>query len=329
MGDRKVKARHAETTEEHVPRRATKPVVLKRSVGAGVRVGVIALSHDGIDADTTRRIDLKRLGELATVVGSAGADVVLFCGVRVVDSAPTARWNEVGSEVARALGCPFLIESRENEDDAPNEWWLVTAEGFDAMVRSRQFVITREDVDFYSHLVLAEFGTDYGCVTVRDTQGQDLRELVLFICGEARMLSLQPERLFVETVLDWEFGLPRVFTGTNNVILHPAHRPYARPVPMTGWNLVGAWTDSRRNERPPTLGVAVTAGKRDDGAQPFRAAIHAGPYWRGQPRDEDVAVAAFVPADAGAGHARQPAATDRRASMADGLIEVRYAEFEV
>jgi hypothetical protein len=325
MGDRKVKARHAETTEEHVPRRATRPVVLKRSVGAGVRVGVIALSHDGIDADTTRRIDLKRLGELATVVGSTGADVVLFCGVRVEEPPGSEPWDEVGGAVARTLGCPFLIEC---EDDAPNEWWLVTAEGFDAMVRSRQFVITREDVRFYSHLVLAEFGADYGRVTVRDPRGHDLRELVLLICGEARMLSLQPERLFVEEVLDWEFGLPRVFAGTNNVLLHPAHRPYAKPIPMTGWNLVGAWMASG-DERRPTLGVAVTAGARVDGARPFRAAIHAGPYRRGQPRDEDVAVAAFVPADAGAGHARQPAATDRRASTADRLIEVRYAEFEV
>lgn len=326
MGDRKDKACHAKRSEEDVPRKPTRPVVLKRSVGAGVRVGVIALSHDGIDGDTTRRIDLKRLGELATVVGSTGADVVLFCGVRVEEPPGSAPWDEVGGAAARTLGCPFLIEC---EDDAPNEWWLVTAEGFDTMVRSRQFVITREDVRFYSHLVLAEFGAGYGRVTVRDRQGHDLRELVLLICGEARMLSLQPERLFVAKVLEWEFGLPRVFTGTNNVLLHPAHRPYANPVPVTGWNLVGDWRDSRGNERPPTLGVAVTAGKRDDGAQPFRAAIHAGPYRRGQPRDEDVAVAAFVPADAGAGHARQPAATDRRGSTADGLIEVRYAEYEV
>lgn len=328
MGKRRIREQDVEASDLRSSWRADPPVVAKRSRGVGVCVGTVALSHDDVALpDSVRRIDLQGLSELARTVGPTGADVVLFCGARVEDGAPTAAWNEAGRAAARALGCPFLVECA---DRAPNEWWLVTPEaGFDAMVRSGQFVTERADVDSTCHLVLAEFGAGLGRVVVRAPDGAETRDLLLLVCGEARMLSLSPERLFLEPVLDWEFRLPKAFAATNSVLLHPAHRPYGRPVPRTGWNLVGEWTDSGGRARMPTLGVAVTSGQRIDGALPFGAAVHAGPFQPGNRWDESVANLAFTAAGPGQGHARLPAAIERSTVAADSGITVRYAEFTV
>lgn len=327
MGIRAKRADDAGLDRFHRTRwRADPPRIQKRSPGAGLRVGAVALSHDGVDPDDVREIDMKMLCRLAGAIGATTADIVLFCGVRVVDRRLSSRgWERTGRAAAAALGAPLLVECEDRED--VNEWWLVTPDaGFDSMIRSGQYVVETDDVGTYSHLVLAEFGAGLGRVVC--VKGADVSNLLLLICGEARMLSLSEDRLFREGVLDWEPGLPGVFGDRSNILLHPAHRPYARPIPRTGWNLVGEWRDRNGDDRAPTLGVAVRRGKRRDGASPFRAVVHAGPYQRGRTRDEAVAALAFA-ADGGNGHRVLSAAVGSLRGRSVGGIGIRYAEFGV
>lgn len=296
------------------------PKVEVRSKTGGVCVGALSIAHDKHKRNGVRGIDLDQLVEIANAIGPVTADIILFCGVRLIDTPKD--WEGPAKKAARTAGCSFLLESKENARH--NAWWLITPDGgFDEVIRTGQYVVSSEDVWFQSHLVFAEFEEGYGRIDCT-RKGERIASLALFICGEARMLSTTAARVFSKRVGTLEEKFFAAFEAEDNILLHPSHTPYRSQIARTGGNLVAPW---RNQTKEPVLAVAVRGAPNGAHVRPFRAAVHAGPYFDASAFDCRVATIAFKRGSKGEAvtmTAKKPLQT----TTAGGL-EIQYAEFVV
>lgn len=322
----------AKKDEEQVVHVNKKPLSIVAADEQFVRVGALSWSQTDPensqwlpDTDLVRTLDLLRMKQKGA---KFRADLIL-CSAASFFTNSDESFDNIAARIEAAAGCPVAFEWPDGDDRSR---WVLVKSGKMWLLRRDQYVTSTKsgtpranDVYQAGHLVLAELAAGFRVIEVESSGEPNHAALVLLICGEARVLDADGMKsLFKRSRVD-AIPIPdAVKKDLGWVLLHPSHRPYANHGHHDGYNLVGDWT--LKGPREPVFASLVThacMAYEDDTCAP-RAVVHAGPFQPGDKKDDDVAVVSFWLAKG------NKAASSRGArTTLDGVIEVRYAEFDV
>lgn len=289
--------------------------------------GVIELPHRSSAQEGTTRIGLLSWSQRYTGDGSAwveddliyslgrmrkqreiDADLILCSGVSFYSEAKESDHATARRITTASGGCPVLMEWPD--DDDRNEWWLARDDNWER-VRCDQYVKTASKVGSGGRLVLEEIGADFGMLRVENGP-----TMVLLICNEARILGRDATDSVISRIVTRpSTGVPGVFSN-EWVLLHPSHRPHRRRSHYNGWDLLGK---TRMNGDALFQCVTVPSPVSADGSKHPTSVFHAGPWQPGVDWQESASVCKFV--NGKRRKSQQPVTVD-------GLVEIRYAEFE-
>lgn len=325
MGDRHESSKGA--PEKHPPpdESQQKPTQIQSRTDK-VCIGAVAWEHPDAENRFLSAADVSKTFQRLQEERELQATLILCSGVKVrltKDHADDT--HEVpataASLIAKAAGCPVLVEWPQHPiKGAPHRWLVMTDEGV-AVLRQGQHVFKAGPPRTKVARVLKELRNGYGWLQVITPTRQV--HLALLICNEARIFDPVGNTRARLRHLWSRDDIPSAFHDSW-IMLHPSHRPYWSPSKYSGFGLVGWWLPDRNTEpRPPLLSTLTRRRQMSNGQmRPPVEVIHAGPYRNGRDhQEENYAVASFR------GGARRRG--DVLAVKVDGVGEIRYAEFEV
>lgn len=305
----------------------------KRAEGDAVRIGALTWPYDLIENGRSTVQILDDIASLDTTRKAPTADIVLFTGIKVSETAE-CDLDQFAQKVAKSFGCPVLFES-------PNlsrgkAWYLglqkaiprkksskrkLHKKRYKLLVRTGQYVFDNGGTSSCDDMkVLSELHAGYGTFHFHRDGHPIEPALALILCGEVRIFQTKSAKgRVLENHHASVFAKVPDVLRKNWVMLHPSHSPYFPRRKDRGYGIIGPI-----GKQPPQLSRLVAERDTDQhDALPPCSVVHVGPYAR-----TPGAVTAQNELDAllcfrrGRTKAERPSVS----STADGL---RYAEFEV
>lgn len=308
---------------------------IELSLGEHVRIGALAFSQE--DTTDARPLDLEDLVDALHAVNASRKGFtahIILCSAASFYSAARGASTALARRIVKLAGCLVAIEAPDDEDRS--RWVLATERGF-VLLRQTQHVKTQGDIAKLGPSVLAEFAAGLGRIPVQRGE-RVVCELVLFICGEGRLLATGGDASvfgcdttkLMTVAADGTRQLPEVFRRRSGMVaLNPAHRPSLHHSHHEAFHLLDRWRMNKRSRLALYLRAVLRGWQTHrDGSCGPRAIVRSGPFRRGNTRDISVAVRAFVAPRSTTARIREGQRTHLAVNPAAAL-EAIYAEFAV